>query len=66
MRLLGRLESKKAGIYLSLTSLLLLLGDCQGQTWWTYVHGKAGYNPSLTCINIRAKHVEEACKRPAG
>lgn len=27
---------------------------------------QARYNPLLTCINIRAKHVEEACKEASG
>lgn len=61
MRLLGKLESKKSrNIPTSLTSftavgrlprsnLVYIGGTCMKR--------QARYNPSLTCINIRAKHV---------
>lgn len=56
---LGKLESKKAGIYLSLTSFTAV--GRLPRSNLVYIGGtcmrKAGYNPSLTCINIRAKHV---------
>lgn len=60
---LGKLESKKSGIYLpDLTSYCCwAIAKVKLGVHRRYVHGKAGYNPSLTCINIRARHVEEAC-----
>lgn len=58
---LGKLESKIAGIYLSLTSYYCCWAIAKVKLGGRTCMKKAGYNPSPTCINIRARHVEEAC-----
>lgn len=54
---LGKLESKKPEPYLPDLTSYCCWAIAKVQLGVRTCMKKAGYNPSLTCINIRAKHV---------